>query len=159
MEKNYFMKKKRKAKIIAGCVVFLLVLALVLLSVFKSDMVGSFLNVLGNGSGKIRLTSASEHFYDSLDDVIVGIVLPRGEDPTLMTVVKTLGVEAIGLIASFILGSVISEKLDTGYGAGLFYAYLPCTAAVFLINGIGISNMYLLVSVIVLVVAGIFGGR
>ena len=152
------MKKKRKAKIIAGCVVFLMVLALVLLSVFKSDMVGSFLNVLGNGSGKIRLTSAAEHFYDSLDDVIVGLVLPRGEDPTLMTVVKTLSVEALGLIASFILGSVISEKLDTGYGAGLFYAYLPCTAAVFLVNGIGISNMYLLVSIIFLVVAGIIGG-
>ncbi len=152
-------KKKSKAKTIAGWVIFLLVLALVLLTVFKPDMVGSFLNVLGKGGGKIRLTSAAEHFYDSMDDLIVGLVLPKGEDPTLMTVVKSLGADVVGLIITFILGSAISEKLDTSYGAGLFLAYLPCTAAVFLVNGIGISNLYLMVSVIVLVVVSIFGER
>ena len=153
------MKKKRKTKIIVGLVFALLVLALILLSVFKPDMVGSFLNVLGNGSGKIRLTSAAEHFYDSMDDLIVGLVLPKGADPNLMTVVKSLGADVVGLIITFILGSAISEKLDTSYGAGLFLAYLPCTAAVFLVNGIGISNLYLMVSVIVLVVVSIFGAR
>lgn len=152
-------KKKSKAKTIAGWVIFLLVLALVLLTVFKPDMVGSFLYVLGKGGGKIRLTSAAEHFYDSMDDLIVGLVLPKGEDPTLMTVVKSLGADVVGLIITFILGSAISEKLDTSYGAGLFLAYLPCTAAVFLVNGIGISNLYLMVSVIVLVVVSIFGER
>lgn len=152
-------KKKSKAKTIAGWVIFLLVLALVLLTVFKPDMVGSFLNVLGKGGGKIRLTSAAEHFYDSMDDLIVGLVLPKGEDPTLMTVVKSLGADVVGLIITFILGSAISEELDMSYGAGLFLAYLPCTAAVFLVNGIGISNLYLMVSVIVLVVVSIFGER
>ena len=151
------MKKKRKAKIIVGWLIFILVLALILLSVFKQEMVGSFLNALG-GSGNIPLTSVSDRYYTSLDDVINGLVLPKGEDPTLMTVVKTLGVEIIGLVATFLLGSAISDKLDTGYGAGLFYAYLPCTAAVFLVNGIGISNLYLLVSVIALALGGLFGG-
>ena len=153
------MKKKRKAKIIAGWVISLLALALVLLSIFKPDMVGSFLKVLGSGSGKIRLTSAAERFYDSIDDVIVGLILPKGADPTLMTIVKTLGVEVVGLIVTFILGSFISEKLDISDGAGLFYAYLPCTAAVFIVNGIGISNMYLLISIIMLIVGSIAGGR
>jgi len=109
------MKKKRKTKIIVGLVFALLVLSLILLSVFKPDMVGSFLNVLGNGSGKIRLTSAAERFYDSMDDLIVGLVLPKGADPTLMTVVKSLGADVIGMIVTFILGSAISEKLDTSY--------------------------------------------
>jgi len=152
-------KKKSKAKTIAGWVIFILVLALVLLTVFKPDMVGSFLNVLGKGGEKIRLTSAAEHFYDSMDDLIVGLVLPKGEDPTLMTVVKSLSADVIGMIVTFILGSAVSEKLDTSYGAGLFLANLPCTAAVFLVNGIGISNLYLMVSVIVLVVVSIFGAR
>lgn len=160
MEKICHMKKKRKAKTIAGWVIFLLVLALVLLSIFKPDMVGSsFLNVLGKGGGKIRLTSAAERFYDSIDDVIVGLILPKGADPTLMTIAKTLGVEVVGLVVTFILGSFVSEKLDISDGAGLFYAYLPCTAAVFIVNGIGISNMYLLVSIIMLIVGSIAGGR
>lgn len=159
MEKICHMKKKRKTKIIVGLVFALLVLALILLSVFKPDMVGSFLNVLGKGGGKIRLTSAAERFYDSIDDVIVGLILPKGADPTLMTIAKTLGVEVVGLVVTFILGSFISEKLDISDGAGLFYAYLPCTAAVFIVNGIGISNMYLLVSIIMLIVGSIAGGR
>lgn len=159
MEKRYCMKKKRKTKIIVGSMFALLVLALILLSVLKPDTVGSFLNVLGDGSGKLRLTSAAERFYDSMDDLIVGLVLPKGEDPTLMTIVKSLGADVVGLIVTFILGSAISEKLDTSYGAGLFLAYLPCTASVFLVNGIGISNLYLMVSVIVLVVVSIFGER
>ena len=120
MEKRYCMKKKRKTKIIVGSMFALLVLALILLSVLKPDTVGSFLNVLGDGSGKLRLTSAAERFYDSMDDLIVGLVLPKGEDPTLMTIVKSLGADVVGLIVTFILGSAISEKLDTSYGAGLF---------------------------------------
>ena len=153
------MKRSRKARIAAGWAVIVLVLALVLLSVFRPDAVETFLRVLGKGSGKMRLTAAAERFRPGIESVIYGLVLPEGQDPDIMTVVKTLAVEAVGMIATLYLGTVFMEELDTGYGTGLLYAYFPCTAAVFLVNGIGISNIYLTVSVIVLALAGLFGRK
>ncbi len=143
----------------AGWVLSLLVLALILLSVFRPEAVGTFLQVLGKGGGRLRLTAAAERFRPGMESVIYGLVLPKGADPTIMTVVKTLAVEAAGMLAAVFLGTVFMEKLDTGYGTGLLYAYFPCTAAVFLVNGIGISNLYLTVSVIVLALAGLLGRK
>ena len=150
------MKKKRTdGKKVAGWAVFLLVLVLIVLSAVKPEMVGSFLQVLGKGSGKIRLTSAAERFYDGLEPAIYSLFLPDGEDPTIITAAKSLGVDAIGIIAAIFLGSAISDVLGTGYGTGLFYAYLPCTAAVFLVNGVGPSNVYLTVSIFMLAIVGL----
>ena len=151
-------KKKKTGKKAAGWAVTLLVLALILLSVLRPEEVGAFLRVMGKGDA-IRLTPAADRFEAGMDQVIRGLVLPEGEDPTLMTVVKTLGVEAAGMIATLALASAIFDRMDVSYGTALFYAYLPCTAVVFLVNGVGISNLYLLVSVIVLALAGLFGGR
>ena len=148
------MKKKRTARKAAGWVVFLLVLALILLSIFKPEMVGSFLEVLGKG--KIRLTSAADRFYDSIDDVVYGFVLPKGEDPNFMTVLKSLGVGVAGIFLNIILGTAISEKLGTSYGTGYLYAYLPSSAVVFLVHGVGSSHLYLTFSIIMLVLTGLF---
>jgi hypothetical protein len=153
------MKKNARAKKAAGWALFLLMLALVLLSVFRPETVETVLGVLGKGGGKLRLTAAAERFRPGMEGVIYGLVLPKGEDPNFMTVVKTLAVEAAGMLAAVFLGTVFMEKLDTGYGTGLLYAYFPCTAAVFLVNGIGISNLYLTTSVILLALVGLFAGK
>ncbi len=156
---HHAMKNIAKAKKAVSWILVLLTLALVLLSVFRPEIVGTLLGVLGKGGGKLRLTGAAECFRPSIESVIYGLVLPKGEDPNIMTVVKTLVVEVVGLSLMVYLGTVFSENLDTGLGTGVLYAYFPCTAAVFLINGIGISNLYLTVSVIILALVGLFARK
>ena len=153
------MKENARARKTAGWILFLLMLALVLLSVLVPETVGTVLGALGKGGGKFRLTAAAERFRPCMENVIYGLVLPKGQDPNIITVVKTLAVEAAGLFATIYLGTVFSENLDTGYSTGLLYAYFPCTAAVFLVNGIGISNLYLMVSVILLALVGLFARK
>ena len=153
------MKNIAKAKKAVSWILVLLTLALVLLSVFRPKIVGTLLGVLGKGGGKLRLSAAAERFRPSIESVIYGLVLPKGEDPNIMTVVKTLVVDVVGLSLMVYLGTVFSENLDTGLGTGVLYAYFPCTAAVFLINGIGISNLYLTVSVIILALVGLFARK
>ena len=153
------MKNNAKAKKAVSWILVLLTLVLVLLSVFRPEIVGTLLGVLGKGGGKLRLTAAAECFRPSIESVTYGLVLPKGEDPNIMTVVKTLVVEVVGLSLMVYLGTVFSENLDTGLGTGVLYAYFPCTAAVFLINGIGISNLYLTVSVIILTLVGLFARK
>ena len=150
------MKKKKKTGISAGAVILILVLILIILTIVKPETVSSFLQVLGKGSGKIRLTSVADNFDQSMGQIIDGFTRPKDQDPTLLTTVKILGVEAIGLFAAMMLGSVIARKLRIRESTGFLYAYLPCTAAVFLINGVGTNNIYLIMSAIMMAFTALF---
>lgn len=151
------MKKRKTVNPAVGWAVFIVVLALILLSIFKPEIVGSFLKVLE--SGKFRLSSLTENFKTSIDEVIRGLLVPKGKDPDGITFFKLIGIALVGIAGLIFLGSAISEKMYVSFGTGVLYAYLPIAAVVFIVCGIGPSNIYLMISLIMLCLMMLFSSR
>ena len=151
------VKKRKTVNPAVGWAVLIVVLALILLSIFKPDIVGSFLKIMG--SGKFHLSSLTENFRTSMDEVIRGLLLPKGKDPDGITFFKLIGMAIGGIAGLVFLGSAISERMYVGFGTGVLYAYLPVTAAIYIVCGIGPGNIYLTISLVMLCMMMLFSLR